>query len=286
MSHSALPELTGPKGGNHLSVRLKRNMPVKIAALLLAVVCLTLACSMLVNSVIEYQADIFSVFEANFENSQMLQEKFDQAAWPILRLCYYRSEEYIRSGALVTQALMENETLRLFDRFRNNYYYDDERELYYSEYPKSDEMILSTWTEEELYNLFTQEWSERIAGLRDALIEEQLLDFRYQLEQLREANYLRYYYKLGDYVQASDMSLTRADFLRMPAYKLYENANYTSSLLNGLHSDYLGYEIRNQLDDSRELAGLSAGDDAILYLGMDQAAFEEMRTVYNESRAY
>lgn len=118
----------------------------------------------------------------------------------------YKSEENIQNGGSIREDELRAEENNLYSDFREN--------------SKSYNPELS---EEKNYEIFKEEYADKLAQAKERLIQENLKEYHTLLQSLEENKGLLYYASDGVNVYTNSPNQDKEPFKNAPAYMLFEN---------------------------------------------------------------
>lgn len=182
-------------------------MTTKIIAFIIAVLCFSGAITIFLDTLAMNREDLSIAFEKSYFLSKDYINLSNRIVEDVVTIAEeYKNEEYILNGGTVTEEEIAQKKEKLFNEFQNTDYYN--HDLTYS----------------ENYTQFENIYSDRIAQIKEQLIQDDLSDYRSMARRVNEYQGLRYYVKKGDTVYTNSPNQTKAYFKTLPSYMIFDNS--------------------------------------------------------------
>lgn len=186
--------------------KLSYSTSSKIIAFLLVIICYSGLLTGLINTAVFHSVDLSAVSEKNYYQSADFNNMSNEIVQNITAvISKYKDEEYILNGASVTDSEISRAEEKLYKEFKETS----------GEY----NALLS---EAENWAVFQEVYRERIQGIKEQLIQEDLQIYHDTLQRINAYNGLIYYAQRGETVLASGSEHSPKYFRSNPAYMMFE----------------------------------------------------------------
>ena len=188
--------------------RYSHSMVTKVIVFIIAIVCFTSSITMLANIVGFKKVNLGIVFE----DSYYLSNSYKQISYDIIGslrdVKNYKSEDNILSGKTLFKDEILYEEEELFREFQ-----DDSRKYN------------PNLTIDENKNIFKEVYADKLALIKDRLINRELNSYRLALQKLESYQGVEYYAKSGEAEFSSSTNKGKEYFKSLPAHMIFEGSN-------------------------------------------------------------
>lgn len=236
---------------------------------IIVIVCFTGSITMFVNTfhnIDSQQLDFNIVFQDSYYNGYHFTRQSNDIISSLSQLIdEYKSKEYILKGETVTNEDVKEEENRLFLGFQNN-----------SNYYNPD------LTNDENYIKFKEVYKNQISKIKDRLIQQDLKEYEYHLQKLKDFQGIIYYVSDGKNKITNSSNITKEYFKTFPSYMIFDksvdevypkeikdNRNYISNISNV-----------NALDRSKIIMYIGFSDE---YLNSNIEKWKETKAIVTKN---
>lgn len=178
---------------------------------IIVIVCFTGSITMFVNTfhkIDSQQLDFNIVFQDSYYDGYHFTRQSNDIISSLSQLIEeYKSKEYILKGETVTNENVKEEENRLFLGFQNN-------SNYYN----------PNLTNEENYIKFKEVYKDEISKIKDRLIQQDLKEYEYHLQKLKDFQGIVYYVSDGKNKITNSSNITKDYFKTFPSYMIFDEA--------------------------------------------------------------
>lgn len=245
------------------------SLITKIMVFIIVIVCFTGSITMFVNTfhnIDSQQLDFNIVFQDSYYNGYHFTRQSNDIISSLSQLIdEYKSKEYILKGETVTNEDVKEEENRLFLGFQNN-----------SNYYNPD------LTNDENYIKFKEVYKNQISKIKDRLIQQDLKEYEYHLQKLKDFQGIIYYVSDGKNKITNSSNITKEYFKTFPSYMIFDksvdevypkeikdNRNYISNISNV-----------NALDRSKIIMYIGFSDE---YLNSNIEKWKETKAIVTKN---
>lgn len=183
----------------------------KIMVFIIVIVCFTGSITMFINTfhkIDSQQLDFNIVFQDSYYDGYHFTRQSNDIISSLSQLIEeYKSKEYILKGETVTNENVKEEENRLFLGFQNN-------SNYYN----------PNLTNEENYIKFKEVYKDEISKIKDRLIQQDLKEYEYHLQKLKDFQGIVYYVSDGKNKITNSSNITKDYFKTFPSYMIFDEA--------------------------------------------------------------
>lgn len=236
---------------------------------IIVIVCFTGSITMFVNTfhkIDSQQLDFNIVFQDSYYDGYHFTRQSNDIISSLSQLIEeYKSKEYILKGETVTNEDVKEEENRLFLGFQNN-------SNYYN----------PNLTNEENYIKFKEVYKDEISKIKDRLIQQDLKEYEYHLQKLKDFQGIIYYVSDGKNKITNSSNITKEYFKTFPSYMIFDeavdevypkeikdNRNYISNISNV-----------NALDRSKIIMYIGFSDE---YLNSNIEKWKETKAIVTKN---
>ncbi len=245
------------------------SLITKIMVFIIVIVCFTGSITMFVNTfhkIDSQQLDFNIVFQDSYYDGYHFTRQSNDIISSLSQLIEeYKSKEYILKGETVTNEDVKEEENRLFLGFQNN-------SNYYN----------PNLTNEENYIKFKEVYKDEISKIKDRLIQQDLKEYEYHLQKLKDFQGIIYYVSDGKNKITNSSNITKEYFKTFPSYMIFDeavdevypkeikdNRNYISNISNV-----------NALDRSKIIMYIGFSDE---YLNSNIEKWKETKAIVTKN---
>jgi signal transduction histidine kinase len=183
---------------------------MKAIAFILIIFCYSGALLLFVNFALSINGNFDILFEKSYYQGRDFINDSSAVVDSLSRIINeYKSEEYVRSGATITENDLKRAEDNLYAEFRDSRYYND------------------NLTEVENNEIFKKEYAGKLAEIQNDLIRQELLQFNDWRQSLAAFPGVHYYATDGEYEFTNASAKAKAHFQTYPAYVLAEEGQFT-----------------------------------------------------------
>lgn len=212
--------------------KYSHSIITKIVVFLIAIVCFTGVIKTIVEVEIVNDGDFNSLVEDNYFQSKAFVEETEELVGNLTRLIgEYKNEEYILSGGTISEEEWRSEEENLFSDFQIN--------------SRSYRPKLS---EEENYEIFKEEYADKITQAKDRMIKDDLRVFHWLLQNLEAYKEPLFFTTDGTNMFKNSKLTDRVQFENYPSYMIFEKYNREIFPKEAIENEYL-YRTTDQIDE-------------------------------------
>lgn len=236
---------------------------------IIVIVCFTGSITMFINTfhkIDSQQLDFNIVFQDSYYDGYHFTRQSNDIISSLSKLIEeYKSKEYILKGETVTNEDVKEEENRLFLGFQNN-------SNYYN----------PNLTNEENYIKFKEVYKDEISKIKDRLIQQDLKEYEYHLQKLKDFEGIIYYVSDGKNKITNSSNITKEYFKTFPSYIIFDEAVdevYPKEIKD--NKDY-NWNISNmsQFDRSKDIMYIAFSDE---YLKSNTEKWKETKAIVTKN---
>lgn len=176
----------------------------KIVAFIMVIICFTGFITALLDVVIASDDDFEIIFEDNYFHSKAYVRESEDILYNLARLIgEYKNEEHIASGGTISEEEWKREEIPLFGEYRGDPEYNP------------------NLTERENYERFKKVYANQLAEAKNQLIKNELKEFHFLLQRLKEHENPLYYASDGVNVYTNHPNAAKEQFKAYPSYMMF-----------------------------------------------------------------
>lgn len=245
------------------------SLITKIMVFIIVIVCFTGSITMFINTfhkIDSQQLDFNIVFQDSYYDGYHFTRQSNDIISSLSKLIEeYKSKEYILKGETVTNEDVKEEENRLFLGFQNN-------SNYYN----------PNLTNEENYIKFKEVYKDEISKIKDRLIQQDLKEYEYHLQKLKDFEGIIYYVSDGKNKITNSSNITKEYFKTFPSYIIFDEAVdevYPKEIKD--NKDY-NWNISNmsQFDRSKDIMYIAFSDE---YLKSNTEKWKETKAIVTKN---
>ncbi|UOQ83456.1 HAMP domain-containing sensor histidine kinase [Gracilibacillus salinarum] len=184
--------------------KFSRSRITKVILFVLMVACFTAGIHALIDAIESTNGEIEDVWVEDYYQSQSYIEESNVLIEHLTRLLgEYKSEEHILEGGTISAEDME---MRKNDLLNEHY----------------NEFHDSSLPEEDYMEQFEQEYAEEIAEAKDEMIQEDLREYHWILQQIEQTGPPLFYATDGENVFTNTTITEKREFEKHPAFMIFE----------------------------------------------------------------
>jgi len=241
------------------------SMTAKIIAFVVVIICFTSAITVFLNTMVRTHENFGTALEESYYQSEVFMSDSQKIWQCINNLIEYKSEEHILNGGTVTADKISAQESELFDEFKFK--------------SKSYNPNLST---ADNYEIFKQVYADKIAGIREDLIKEDLSDYRKTARRLNGYNGVFYYAQKDDTILTNSPNPSKYYFKSLPSYMVfdpYEQTVFPAEIKENKHYHYRVLPMADKLE-TQDVVYIGFSND---FLKPQIAQWEENKKVVTHS---
>lgn len=231
---------------------------------IIVIVCFTGSITMFINTfhkIDSQQLDFNIVFQDSYYDGYHFTRQSNDIISSLSKLIEeYKSKEYILKGETVTNENVKEEENRLFLGFQNN-------SNYYN----------PNLTNEENYIKFKEVYKDEISKIKDRLIQQDLKEYEYHLQKLKDFQGIVYYVSDGKNKITNSSNITKEYFKTFPSYMIFDEAV----------DEVYPKEIKDNRNYISNISNVNALDRSkiIMYIGFSHEYLNSNTEKWKETKA-
>lgn len=240
------------------------SLITKIMVFIIVIVCFTGSITMFINTfhkIDSQQLDFNIVFQDSYYDGYHFTRQSNDIISSLSKLIEeYKSKEYILKGETVTNENVKEEENRLFLGFQNN-------SNYYN----------PNLTNEENYIKFKEVYKDEISKIKDRLIQQDLKEYEYHLQKLKDFQGIVYYVSDGKNKITNSSNITKEYFKTFPSYMIFDEAV----------DEVYPKEIKDNRNYISNISNVNALDRSkiIMYIGFSHEYLNSNTEKWKETKA-
>ncbi|WP_338786200.1 HAMP domain-containing sensor histidine kinase [Metabacillus sp. FJAT-53654] len=212
--------------------KYSHSIITKIIVFMIAIVCFTGVIRAFVEVEIVNDGDFNSVVESNYLKSRTYIQESERIISDLTRLIgEYKNEEHILSGETISEEEWKSTEENLF-----------------SDYQLNSRKYNPELSEEKNYEMFKEEYEDKISQAKDELIKEDLREFHLLMQNLETYEAPLFYGSDGTNVFTNNTKIEKEQFKTYPAYMIFEGYKRDFYPKEANENEYL-YRITEKTDE-------------------------------------
>ncbi|MCD5406364.1 MAG: HAMP domain-containing histidine kinase [Desulfotomaculum sp.] len=236
------------------------SLVTKIALFVIVIFCFTAVLTTFLNVLAfnDHHISFDIVNDANFYESNQFRNDARQIINSLKNLMFeFKSKDFILSGATVSEAEIKSAKKNLFTQFRRH-------SIHY------DAQI----SHAENLKIFMVIYADRIAQIKEVLIQEDIKRYNHALTTLNEFEGVLYYATDGIHSVTNAPNISREYFKSLPAYALFSKSTM----------DMYPKELQENFSGHKRSFLHKATKDVVIYLGFENAFLEPKINEWQENK--